>query len=191
MPRATAAEAAATAHRIRDVAITAFAHHGFAGVSVEEVAQAAGVTRGAVYHHFSSKQGLFAAVVEELHRCVADAIVTVADAAGESPWNQLVAGSHAFIDAITEGEAARVLLLEAPAAMGWAQWRALDDASSGVHLREALANCGLSGDEAAALAPQLSGAMNEAALWVSERGGDSASRRSAHAALDRLLASIR
>ena len=54
MPRASAADAAETAHRILDVATAHFAEHGYAAASVDELARAAGVTRGAVYHHYTS-----------------------------------------------------------------------------------------------------------------------------------------
>lgn len=190
MPRSSAADAAATARRILSAATGAFAAHGFADASVDDIARSADVTRGAVYHHFGSKRGLFDAVAAALQSDVAAAVVGAADAAGEDPRAQLIAGSHAFVDAITEGEAARVLLVEAPAAMGWSAWRALDDAASGVHLLEALRACGIGAEEAEALARQLSGAMNEAALWSVERGGGDAVRTRAHAALERLLAAI-
>lgn len=193
MPRSSAADAAATARRILSAATGAFAAHGFADASVDDIARSADVTRGAVYHHFGSKRGLFDAVAAALQSDVAAAVVGAADAAGEDPRAQLIAGSHAFVDAITEGEAARVLLVEAPAVMGWSAWRALDDAASGVHLLEALRACGIGAEEAEeaeALARQLSGAMNEAALWSVERGGGDAVRTRAHAALERLLAAI-
>lgn len=190
MPRSSAADAAATARRILAVATRAFAAHGFADASVDDIARSADVTRGAVYHHFASKRGLFDAVAARLQEDVAATVVAAAEPAGEDPRAQLVAGSHAFVDAITEGEAARVLLVEAPAAMGWSQWRAQDDAASGVHLLDALRACGLRGQEAEALARQLSGAMNEAALWIVEQGGGAAIRRQAHLALERLLAAV-
>ena len=188
MPRATAADAAATGRRVLDAALHHFAAHGYSRTSLDAVARTAGVTRGAVYHHYNGKPALFAAAAQRLHAQVGDAVAAAADAAGPSPRDQLAAGSHAFLDAITADGAARVLLTDGPAALGWAAWRALDEAHSGTHLREALAAAGVGPDLCGALAVQLSGAMNDAALWLSERPGDAAARTAAHRALDRLLA---
>lgn len=190
MPRATAADAAATARDVLHQATELFASRGFADVSLDDVAQAATVTRGAVYHHYRNKAGLFRAVAEQLQTEVAAAVVTAAEAAGEDPHAQLRAGSHAFLDAITMGPAARVLLIEAPAVIGWSQWRELDAENSVVHLRQALAEVGVEAELLDAMTAQLSGAMNEAALWLAERPGDIAAQASAHKALDQLLKAV-
>lgn len=193
MPRASAAAAAHTARQVLDSATELFAARGFAAVSLDDVAQAAEVTRGAVYHHYGNKQGLFLAVAARLQAQVADAVVAAADGAGkdgagEDAREQLRAGSHAFLDAITAGPALRVLLVDAPAVVGWAEWRRLDEANSAAHLREALREAGIADDLLDALTAQLSGAMNEAALWIAQQPDRAASARQAHAALDRLLA---
>lgn len=187
MARASAADAAATAQRILDVATTHFAERGFAAVSLEEVARAAGVTRGAVYHHFDGRLGLFRAVASRLQAEVASAVVAAADAAGPDASAQLHAGSHAFLDAITAAPAVRVLLVDAPAAIGWTEWRRLDAENSAAHLREALAALGVPAPRLDATTALLSGAMNEAALWLAERPRDAGARRAAHDSLDVLL----
>ncbi len=184
MARASAEAAAATARRVLDAATTLFAARGFAGVGLEEIARRAEVTRGAVYHHYADKEGLFTAVAARLQADVADAVVGAAEAAGSDPTAQLRAGSHAFLDAITSGPAVRILLLDGPAVVGWTAWREMDAANSGTHLREALAAIGVTADVLDALTAQLSGAMNEAALWVA---ANPAGRDAAHTALDRIL----
>lgn len=188
MPRASAAAAAHTARQVLDSATDLFAARGFAAVSLDDVAQAAEVTRGAVYHHYRNKQGLFLAVAARLQAQVADAVVAAADGAGKDAREQLGAGSHAFLDAITAGPALRVLLVDAPAVVGWAEWRRLDEANSAAHLREALRAAGIAADLLDALTAQLSGAMNEAALWITQQEDRAAASTRAHAALDRLLA---
>lgn len=188
MPRATAAEAAATAERVLASAAARFARHGFAATSVDDVAADAAVTRGAVYHHYASKPGLFTAVVQRMQQEVAEAVVAAAGDA--SPAEALRRGSHAFLDAITTGGHARVLLLDAPAALGWDAWRQADAEASAVHLREALMDAGVAEDAADATTALLSGAMNEAALWLSERPDDEAARRTVHEVLDRLLDAV-
>ncbi|KAB1656288.1 TetR family transcriptional regulator [Pseudoclavibacter chungangensis] len=193
MPRTSAAVAARTASRVLAVATTLFSTRGFADVSVDDVAQAAGVTRGAVYHHYDSKAGLFRAVAEHLQAGIAAELVAAADAS-DSPAARLRAGSHAFLDAITRGATSRVLLVDAPAALGWQEWRRIDAERSEVHLRDALgdvlAESGSDSSLLDALTVQLSGAMNDAALWIAQHDDPTIARPLAHAALDRLLDAV-
>lgn len=189
MPRASAADAAATAARILAAAAQRFAAHGFDSTSVDDIASDAGVTRGAVYHHYSSKPGVFLAVVQRMQQEVADAVVAAAGTA-RSPVDSLRRGSHAFLDAITDGGRARVLLVDAPRALGWDAWRKADAEASGVHLHDALHEVGVHQRDRDATAALLSGAMNEAALWLSERPRDADARESAHHTLDALLDAV-
>ncbi len=188
MPRATAAQAAQTAQNVLDIAIALFAARGYSDVALDDVATQAGVTRGAVYHHFGSKAGLLQAAVEQLQARVASQVVAVADGAGQGAGAQLRAGCHAFLDAATAEPVGRILLLDAPAVIGWQQWRESDANNSALHLRQALESTGLAGADLEAATAQLSGAMNEAALWLAEHGGENPDlRASAHRMLDRLL----
>ena len=86
----------------------------------------------------------------------------------------LVTGCRAFLDAGTEPSAARIMLVDGPAVLGWARWRELDAESSGRHLVEALADLVERGELAAQpvepLARLLSGAMNDLAMWLAEPG---------------------
>lgn len=189
MPRATAAAAAETARRLVEIAADLFAERGYAAVALDDVAVAGGVTRGAVYHHYGSKAGLFRAVTAHLQQEVAATLVAAAEAA-DGPLDRLCAGSHAFLDAITEPRTVRILLVDAPAVIGWQEWRALDADSSAVHLRDALAETGVPPALLDALTAQLSGAMNEAALWLVDRGADPEAREAAHRALDVLLEAV-
>ncbi|MDO4887248.1 MAG: helix-turn-helix domain-containing protein [Actinomycetaceae bacterium] len=186
MPRASAADAARTAERIVQSAAKLFAASGYARVSLDDVAQDAGVTRGAIYHHYRSKKGLFGAVAARLQAQVAAAVVAAADDAS-SPSSQLRAGSHAFLDTITSSAYVRILLVDAPAVVGWQEWRRLDDENSVAHLRRALRNVLVAEALVEATAAHLSGAMNEAALWIAQHDDPEAARAEAHAALDQLL----
>lgn len=188
MPRMPAAVAAATARRVLDSAAELFAVRGFSSVSLDDVAASAGVTRGAIYHHYRSKAGLFAAVAARLQSEVADAVAAAADSASAEPREQLRVGCHEFLDAITSAARVRVLLVDGPAVVGWAEWRRLDAENSMVHLREALDAAGVGVDILDATTVLLSGAMNEAALWVAEQRDDAEARQQAHRVLDRLLA---
>lgn len=188
MPRASAADAAATARRVLDIATAHFTTHGYTNASVDDIARAAGVTRGAVYHHYVSKPQLFAAVAAAAQHRVAEAIV---DATADSePSTALRDGSHAFLDAITTADAARVLLVDGPAVLGWEQWRRLDAEGPERELRAGLRASGVPSSLLDPLTAALSGAMNELALWLAARPADATARRQAHHALDRLLDAV-
>ena len=185
MPRASAADAAETARRILETATAHFAEHGYASCSVDDLARAAGVTRGAVYHHYASKPGLFAAVATRQQELVAEAIV--AATRDSTPQAALREGSHAYLDGITGRTAARVLLIDGPSVLGWEEWRRLDAEGPERELRSGLREAGAPPALLDALTAALSGAMNELALWLAVRPDDAEARRQAHRALDALL----
>lgn len=185
MPRASAADAAETARRILETATAHFADHGYASCSVDDLARAAGVTRGAVYHHYTSKPGLFAAVAARQQQTVAEAIV--AATRDSAPDTALRDGSHAYLDSITGRTAARVLLIDGPAVLGWTEWRRLDAEGPERELRTGLREAGVAPALLDALTAALSGAMNELALWLAARPDGTDARRQAHRALDALL----
>lgn len=188
MPRATAADAAETARRILDTATAHFAERGFGAASVDDIAIAAGVSRGAVYHHYASKPGLFAAVAAAQQQIIADAIAAATE--GTDAATALRLGSRAFLDTITRGAAARVLLIEGPAVLSWAEWRRMDADGAATHLRAGLAEVGVAPALLDAVTAALSGAMNELALWLSERPADADARAHAHHCVDLLLDAI-
>ncbi|MGW4467879.1 TetR/AcrR family transcriptional regulator [Micromonospora sp. NPDC004704] len=170
-----------------------FARDGFHAVVLEEVAHAVGVTKGAAYHHFGSKAGLFRAVVEQAQRDLGD---RVAEAAGahDDPWQQLLAGCRAFLAAGSDPAIRRIMLVDAPTVLGWNEWRLMDESTSAHHLTEALESLITAG----VIAPQpvqplarlLSGAMNEAALWLAQ-SSDPAALDATMTALEHLLAGLR
>ena len=117
--------------RTRRALVTAarrlFAEQGYANTGTSDIVAAAGVTRGALYHHFADKQALFAAVVEEEHLLMAMAI----NAAGESdedpgPIRALIAGCDVFLDAMQDPGRRQILLVDAPAVLGRATLDAID-----------------------------------------------------------------
>ena len=182
--RTTKAQSDALAQSIREAATRRFARDGYAAVAVDDVAADAGATRGAVYHHFGSKEGLFREVLNAAHRHVGDAVAAAADAVSD-PWEGFVVGCETFVRAALDDRFRRILLLDGPAVVGMAAWREGDAAGSGRHLAEAVAALQEHGliDPAVgpALVPMLSGALNEAALWAA------ASEARAAAVADTLL----
>lgn len=104
-----------------------FAEKGYAGTGTPEIVAAAGVTRGALYHHFADKEALFAAVVEEEHVLVAMAINAAGDSDEEpGPIKALISGGDAFLDAMQDPGRRQILLIDAPAVLGRAAVDAID-----------------------------------------------------------------
>ena len=108
---ATRAELVGAARRL-------FAEHGYGGVGTEEIVRAAGVTRGALYHHFAGKKDLFRAVYEDIERELVEQIAAVAVSAGD-PVSALRAGAQAWLDACEEPDVQQIALLDAPSVLGW------------------------------------------------------------------------
>ncbi|WP_174555099.1 TetR/AcrR family transcriptional regulator [Actinomadura hibisca] len=170
-----------------------FAERGYGAVGLAEVVRAAGVTKGALYHHFESKAELFAAVLGEVQQQVGERVAAAADAR-DDPWDQLTAGCQEFLVAATDPDIQQIMLIDGPAVLGWSQWRAMDEGASARHLGEALSSL----IEAGVVPPQpvaplvhlLSGAMNEAALWLASSSGPE-DLADTGAALGRLLGALR
>ena len=100
-----------------------FAERGYADVGTEEIVRAAGVTRGALYHHFAGKLQLFEAVYEELERELVEAVAKAAELQTSNPLEVLRIGAQAFLDACEDPAIERIALLDAPAVLGWERWR--------------------------------------------------------------------
>jgi AcrR family transcriptional regulator len=106
-----------------------FASQGYAGTSAEQVLANAGMARGALYHHFRDKADLFAAVCEALHAeaaAITTTVVTTAREQGIDALGRLLAGCDARLDYMSTGAARRILVLEAPAVLGWERWNELE-----------------------------------------------------------------
>ncbi|APU17958.1 TetR/AcrR family transcriptional regulator [Actinoalloteichus fjordicus] len=171
-----------------------FAERGYHAVGLAEIATTACLTKGALYHHFGSKTGLFHAVVDDVAHEVSAEVAAAADAA-DTPWEQLLAGCQAFLTAGAAPARGRILLVDGPAVLGWHDWRALDEAASGAHLAEALTGLVEQGViEAQPVEPLtrlLSGAMNEAALWLARSDDPERDLVAVGRSLDRLLSALR
>ncbi|HEY5708549.1 MAG TPA: TetR family transcriptional regulator [Solirubrobacterales bacterium] len=169
-----------------------FAEHGYAGVGTEEIVRAAGVTRGALYHHFDGKLELFAAVYERIEAELAERIAAGALAANaDSPLEAMRAGAEMFLAACTEPEAQRIVLLDGPSVLGWDRWREIA-AEHGLGLIEASLQAAI---DAGAIEPQpvralahvLMGALDEAAMLVARAEDAETAQAEVTRALDLLL----
>ena len=115
----------ATREALLEEATRLFTERGYAGTSLEDVATASQVTRGAVYHHFAGKQALFEAVLD-LTETRAVARITAA-ATPADPWEAALAALDAFLDQCCDPVYARLVWLEGPAALGWHRWRECEE----------------------------------------------------------------
>jgi AcrR family transcriptional regulator len=146
-----------------------FAERGFAGVGTEEIVAEAGVTRGALYHHFADKRDLFRAVHEQLEQAL---VADIGERIGgiEDPWELIVTGVGAFLDSCTDPAVRRIALLDAPAVLGWAEWREIDARYGlgliGFGLQNAMDRGVLAQRAVRPLAHLLMGAMAEAAMVI-------------------------
>ena len=106
-----------------------FTEHGYNNVSLEAIAEEGSVTRGAIYHHFKSKKGLFASVLENVQQDVATRIEAEASKHND-PWQQLILGCLGFVKCANAEENKRILLMDAPSVLGWDTWRKSDQENS-------------------------------------------------------------
>tara|TARA_R100000365_G_C2745434_1_gene74289 strand:- start:1343 stop:1939 length:597 start_codon:yes stop_codon:yes gene_type:complete len=114
-----------------------FTERPYGEIGTPEIVRKAGVTRGALYHHFSDKQTLFAAVVDAEAAAVAFEIEQ-SSPQGTDPNNALLAGGRAYLDAMAVPGRTRLLLLDAPAVLGHAEAEAIDMCHSARTLQEGL-----------------------------------------------------
>ena len=147
-----------------------FAEKGFAETGTPELVAAAGVTRGALYHQYRDKGDLLFAVLRVEAQAVTAAI-EAASSTATSPRERLLAGAVAYFDAMSTPGRARLLLVEAPAALGDEAMAQLEQEGGAASLRDGLA--ATMGDIAPktldALAEMMSAAFDRAALRIAER----------------------
>jgi AcrR family transcriptional regulator len=171
-----------------------FTERGYDAVSAEEIVRAAGVTRGALYHHFGGKRDLLEAVYERLEAESTERVARIVLGSElESPLEAMKAGVEAFLDECAEPELQRIALHDAPAVLGWDRWREIA-AANGLGLIEASLTAAIEAGEIRPLpvkpmAHLLMGALDEAAMLVA-RSEDPRSRDEVTAVLLALLESF-
>lgn len=151
-----------------EIAKRHFSEYGYFDVSLEKIAEEGKVTRGAIYHHFKSKQGLFIAVLDSVQKDVAAQIEKEA-LKSDDPWQQLILGCIGFVSAANAKENRRILLVDAPSALGWDTWRKIDQDNSMRTLQEHIDDLKkwgylCDGVDTKLMTYSISGALNELAL---------------------------
>ena len=184
----------ATRRALLDSAAEAFVDRGFVDASLDEIARAARLTKGALYHHFAGKQDLFRAVFEEVEAEMIEAI-RLAGAHESDPWRRMLAGIGAFLDVCLMPRYRRIALEEGPTALGWDLWRQIDEHYSLALVRAPLARLMRAG----VLRPQpldlmarvVLAALTEAGMAVAAAADRPAARREAETLLVELLTGFR
>ena len=197
MKKAEQSEATRTA--LLQAARELFTERGYAGTATEDIAQRAGVTRGALYYQFRDKSGLFYAVLEGISLSTNERVVSVMHfGQGEQGdlWDQIVrAGVEAYLDACMDPAVQRIGLIEAPAVLGWEEKRELDRKYGISLISSALQEL----MDARLVAPQpveplahlVLSAVLEAAMYIARADDIPAARREMGASLERLLDGMR
>jgi AcrR family transcriptional regulator len=184
---ATKAALIATARRL-------FSERGYADVGTEEIVRAAGVTRGALYHQFDGKAGLFKAVFEQVESELAERLATEA-LSRPDPWDAMVAGLVMFLDVCVEPEVQRIALIDAPSVLGWETWREIEGRYGLGLVRAALGNlmdAGIAEQQPVdPLAHALLGTLYEAGLYVARSDDVAAARREMERVLRAMLEGLR
>ncbi len=194
--RTQAERAAETRDALIGAARPLFASVGFADASLETIVRNAGVTRGALYHHFADKTELFAAVFERVEAEMAVRMAEAVGAAGHSdPVEIMRLCSGLWLDACAEPEIQRIVLLEALAVLGWERWSDIGHRYNIGFVKGLLTDAIEAGSiprqpvEATALT--IMGALREATLYIARAEDQRGARADAGAVMDRLLAALR
>jgi AcrR family transcriptional regulator len=184
----------ATREAIIAAATGLFGQKGFAATIIDEIAVAAGVAKGAVYHHFPNKEAVFEAVLQRVSAALAADILAKVI---KSPdvLAMLTRGTEAYFEACAQGWTSRIILKDGPAVLGWARWREIDEEHFGRAIPQALAIAMDQGlierQPIAPLSRLLLGAVTEAAAACAASADPPTTGREHAAAFERLIQGLR
>ena len=197
MKKAEQSEATRTA--LLEVARELFTERGYADTATEDIAQRAGVTRGALYYQFRDKSDLFRAVLEDLNLHIAQKVASAIQAGREERgdlWGAIArAGTAAYLDACLDPAVQRIALIDAPAVLGWEKKRELDERHGLGLVRGVLQEL----MDAGLLAPQrleplthlVLSVEREAAQYIARADDMLAARKEMEASLERVFDGMR
>lgn len=179
-----------TRDRLLTTARREFGVHGYEATSIGTILDGAGVARGALYHHFATKEALFDAVLDQVIAELATVVRTTGRAQND-PATSLKAGALAWLRLVIDPAVQRIVLLDAPAVVGWDRWRTLDDAhtlgATKAALRRLASDGRLPADAADMLAHLILAAVGEAALLIARAEDPAAALAAGESALEILL----
>ena len=190
--RTQAQRRAATRRALLDAARSMFAEKGYHETAAEEIVRRAGMTRGALYHHYEDKKDLFRAVVDEMEGEIDEEIEAAERAQPELP-KAVMAGYRAFVDAVLDPEMRRTFFLDGPSVLGW-EWREIDARHAVAKIEEGLGALVAEGfvepQPVGPLARLINGALLEAAFFVAASEDPEAARDEVWGAMERLVGGL-
>jgi AcrR family transcriptional regulator len=170
-----------------------FAEAGYAGTSMDAIADAAGLTKGAVYHHFATKREVFRAVYEQ-ERLRLGEVEQAVFARESDPWDGFVAASLAFLEACLDPAVQRITLLDAPGALGWDTMHEIFERDAIAPMKHALGDAMRAGRlrerPIEPIVHMLHGAITETAMEIARADDQRAALRAASGELRNLLAAV-
>ncbi|GLK92934.1 TetR family transcriptional regulator [Achromobacter xylosoxidans] len=192
MTRSRAEMIEATRAKLLATARQAFREAGYAATSMDDFTAAAGLTRGALYHHFGDKKGLLAAVVEQIDREMDQRLATIAAQAPDA-WTALRGRCRAYLEMAAEPEIRRIVLQDARAVLGAAtdssQQQCIASLSA---LLQTMMDQGVIETAAPqALARLINGSLVESAFWIAQEPENGPRLNQALQALDLLMRGLR
>lgn len=174
-----------------------FTEHGYHAVGIRDITAAAGVTRGALAHHFADKEAVFVAVFDQIER---ELITATAEPPHPTPgavpdlWARFRQGVQLYLEAATRPDVQRVTLIDGPAVLGWRRWRALEEGYSLgalITVLQAAMEAGrIRTRPVEPLAHLVLGSVMEAALLVAHSDDPAHRRTEVGQALDALLSGL-
>lgn len=180
----------ATRARLIASARQAFATQGYANTSMDDFTARAGLTRGALYHHFGDKKGLLAAVVAELDAQMDAHLQRISDQARD-PWSGFCERCRAYLRMAQEGEIQRIVLQDAPAVLGdtGSQQQCVESLRQ---LLEVMMQAGVIAQApSVALAQLINGSLINTALWIARDEQPNLRLREGLQALELLLQGLK
>ncbi|HXQ16392.1 MAG TPA: helix-turn-helix domain-containing protein [Caulobacteraceae bacterium] len=170
-----------------------FTERGFEATSIDDIAEGAGVAKGAVYHHFAAKEAVFERVLEDVQAEIAAAPVPAEALAPRDPAAQIAAATLRYLSAASEPAVRRILLIDGPTVIGWRRWREIDDRFFGAGARLAmkwLLGPDASDPEVDAMTHLMMGAVMEAALVCATADDPRQKAEELSSALGRMLGGL-
>jgi AcrR family transcriptional regulator len=179
-----------TRDHLVSIATRLFIDRGYEGTSIESVLAEAGVSRGALYHHYNGKEALFSAALNAVYQRI-DEELKLATRGETDPLTALRAGCLAWIRLAVDPAVRRILLIDAPSVLGWQCWRELDEERTLGAVRSALTAAAkqglLSPDHVDFFAHALLASMNEIAMMIAQSDEPERSQKLAQGAVSDLL----
>jgi AcrR family transcriptional regulator len=182
-----------TRRAIIETATHLFAEHGYAAVSIDAVLAACEISRGALYHHFASKEALLEAVFEAVEIDVTNKVLARA-ASARGAVEAVRAGCEAFLDLTQDPVVRQIVLTDAPSVLGWEKWREIDERHAFGLMKAALEpaaeEAGLPTALVDAFAHMLLASLSEVALMIAQADDTAVALENGKGAVRELLARI-